>query len=401
MTVDEQLKILKRGVVEIVSEDGLREKLEKSQKTGKPLKIKLGLDPTAPDIHLGFAVVLRKLRQFQDLGHEVILIIGDFTGMIGDPSGKSITRPQLTPEQVAENARAYEEQLFRIMLPEKTTVRYNSEWLGKLNFADVIRLSSKVTVARILERDDFQKRLAEGRPLSLHEIMYPLCQAYDSVAIESDVELGGTDQTFNILMGRDLQREFGLEPQVALFTPLLVGLDGVQKMSKSLGNYIGIKESPKEMFGKAMSIPDEVMHTYFELATSLPMDEVEIIMAGHPMTAKKRLASEIVKEYHGAEEAEKARSEFEQVFSQRELPTDIPEVNLSEEDLKEDGGIWIARLLTKSGLASGTGEAKRQVQQGAVKIDEQKFSDPEGEVKVLDGMIVRMGRRKFAKIRIS
>lgn len=399
MTVDEQLNILTRGVVDIVSKDELRQKLEKSQKTGKPLKVKLGLDPTAPDIHLGFAVVLRKLRQFQDLGHEVILILGDFTGMIGDPSGKTITRPQLTQEEVKANARSYAEQIYKIMLPEKTTLTYNGKWLSAMSFADVIRLSSKVTVAHILEREDFHNRLNEGRPVALHELLYPLCQAYDSVAIEADVELGGIDQTFNILLGRDLQREMGMEPQVAIFTPLLIGLDGTQKMSKSLGNYIGINEAPNEIFGKAMSIPDELMPNYYELTTSIPMDEVKQILAGHPMTAKKRLAWEIVKEYHGEEAANNAQHEFERVFSSREIPTDMPEFVLTADDLKEDGSIWLPRLLTKTGLVPSTGEAKRQVQQGAVSLDGEKMTDIDTEVSIKGEMILRVGRRKFARIK--
>jgi len=378
--VDEQMEVLRRGTIEIIPEEELREKLKKSQQTGVPLKLKLGLDPTAPDIHIGHAVVLRKLRQFQDFGHQVIVLIGDFTASIGDPSGRSVTRPMLSPEDIASNAKTYAEQYCRILDAEKTKVIFNSEWLGQLDFAGVIRIAAKVTVARILERDDFATRLQEGRPIGLHETLYPVCQAYDSVALHSDVELGGMDQKFNILMGRDLQREFGQEPQVALFVPILVGLDGVQKMSKSLGNYVGVTDAPNDMFGKLMSIPDNLMSQYYELCTDVPMAEVKQIQEGllvgtlHPMEAKKRLAREIVTIYHDQIAAQEAQAEFEKVFSSRELPTDIPAIPVPDSMLK-DGKIWIVKLLTTAGFASSNGEARRLIEQGGVTLDGEKITD--------------------------
>lgn len=403
LSIDQQVELIKRGTLEIVPEDELRAKLKKSQETGKPLKLKLGLDPTAPDIHIGHSVVLRKLRQFQDLGHEVTVLIGDFTALIGDPSGRSATRPVLTQEEIEVNARTYAEQYCMILDREKTSVRFNSEWLGPLTFADVIRIGSRVTVARILERDDFETRLAEGRPIGVHEMLYPIAQAYDSVALESDVELGGLDQKFNILQGRDLQREFGQEPQVAIFMPILVGLDGVQKMSKSLGNYVGVTEAPNEMFGKLMSIPDNVMIDYFTLVTDVPMAEINDIEAGlrdgklHPMDVKKRLGREIVTIYHSAEAAQQAQAEFEHVFSQREIPTDIPEIKVPESDIK-DGKVWIVKLLSIAGFAPTNSEARRLVQAGAVTIDGEKVTDPTAEVEVRDGAILKVGKLKFGRI---
>ncbi|MCE5200013.1 MAG: tyrosine--tRNA ligase [Armatimonadota bacterium] len=402
LTIDKQFNAIKRGTLEIVPEEGLKAKLKKAQETGNPLKIKLGLDPTAPYIHLGHAVVLRKIRQFQDLGHEVYIIIGDFTASIGDPSGKSVTRPQLTAEEIAANAKTYYDQYCMILDPAKTKVVFNSEWLGPLKFADVIKIVSKVTVARILERDDFEKRLSEGRPISMHELLYPVCQAYDSVFLHSDVELGGTDQKFNILMGRDLQTQYGQEEQVGLFMPILPGLDGVQKMSKSLGNYVGITEPPKDMFGKIMSLSDEMMPTYFELCTDVPMEEVESIKAGltngtvHPMDTKKRLAREIVTMYHSAEEAAQAQAEFERVFSQHEIPTDMPELKLSDE--LTDGKVWIVKMLVMAGMVPSNSEARRLVQQGAVSIDGEKVSDPSANIEVKDGQVLRAGKLKFARL---
>ncbi|MHB9038510.1 MAG: tyrosine--tRNA ligase [Armatimonadota bacterium] len=404
LTIDEQFNAIKRGTLEIVPEEALKAKLKKSQETCKPLKIKLGLDPTAPYIHIGHAVVLRKMRQFQDFGHEVIIIIGDFTASIGDPSGKSITRPQLTAEEIAENAKTYYDQYCLILDPEKTRVVFNSEWLGKLSFADVIKIVAKVTVARILERDDFEKRLAEGRPISMHELMYPVCQAYDSVFLESDVEVGGSDQKFNILMGRDLQTQYGQEAQVGLFMPILAGLDGVQKMSKSLGNYIGITEEPKDMFGKLMSIPDDLMPSYYELCTDVPPDEIEQIKKSltdgtmHPMDAKKRLGREIVSIYHSADAASEAQAEFERVFSHHEIPMDMPEVDAA--DLLEDGRVWIVKLLTVANMAPSNSEARRLVQQGGVTIDGKKVADPLAKLEVEDGQVLRAGKLKFARIRL-
>jgi len=406
LPIERQIEILRRGAVEIIPEDELRTKLRKSQKTGVPLKIKLGLDPTAPDIHLGNAVVLRKLRQFQDLGHEVIVIIGDFTASIGDPSGASVTRPLLSPAEIAVNAKTYEEQYCRILDPSKTRVVFNSEWLGKLDLADIIRIASRTTVARVLERDDFANRLASGRPIGLHEILYPVCQAYDSVVLEADVELGGTDQRFNILMGRDLQEQFGQEPQIAMFMPLLVGLDGVQKMSKSLGNYVGITEPPNDMFGKVMSIPDNLMLQYFELCTDVPMAEVREVEARlasgklHPMDVKKRLAREIVTIYHGAEAAQAAQAEFERVFSARELPSEIPYRIILTSDL-QNGRIWAPRLLTVTGTAASNSEARRLIAGGAVSLDGQKVTDPNAEVEVKEGQVLKVGKLRFARIHIE
>ncbi|HID55660.1 TPA: tyrosine--tRNA ligase [Candidatus Poribacteria bacterium] len=404
VSVDRQIEIIRRGAVEIISEEELRAKLERAQRENRPLRVKLGLDPTAPDIHLGSAVVLRKLRQFQDLGHEAIIVIGDFTAMIGDPSGRSKTRPQLSPEEVRRNAKTYEEQYSKILDPEKTRVVFNSQWLGRMDFADVIRLAAKTTVARVLERDDFQNRLKNEMPIGLHEILYPLCQAYDSVVLEADVEMGGTDQKFNNLMGRDLQRAFGQEPQVVLLMPLLVGLDGREKMSKSLGNYIGIEEPPFEMFGKIMSIPDELMIDYFVLTTDVPMQEIRRIEEGlkngtiHPKEAKKRLAREIVTMYHSAEAARKAEEEFERVFAQKEMPSEMPEVKISPSELK-DGRIWSVKLLVLAGMAKSNREARNLILQGAMRLDGERITSPD-DIRIKEGSVLKVGRR-FARIKIG
>lgn len=406
MDIKQQAALLKRGVVSIIPENGLEAKLAEAERAGRPLIVKLGLDPTAPDIHLGSAVVLRKLRQFQDLGHEVVIIIGDFTAMIGDPTGKSETRKQLSAEEVRANARTYEEQYCRILDPDRTRVRFNSEWLGSMSFHDVIHLAARMTVAQVMERDDFAKRWREGRTISLHELLYPLCQAYDSVVLKADIEMGGTDQMFNILAGRDLQSQFGQEPQVAMFMPLLVGLDGVNKMSKSLGNYIGITESPDDMFGKVMSISDDLMQTYFELTTDVPLEEVSELLRKmetgsiHPKEVKKRLAREIVTIYHGADAARKAEEEFERVHARGEVPSDIPEVDLPDGAFR-DGRIWVCRLLTVTGLAHGTGEARRLVQQGGVSINHARVTSADAEFgrEELAGAVVRVGNRRFVRIR--
>lgn len=406
MTVDEQFQAIKRGTIEIVPEDGLKAKLRKSQQTGKPLKIKLGIDPTAPDIHIGFAVVLRKMRQFQDLGHQVILIVGDFTASIGDPSGKSETRPMLTAEQIRANAETFASQFWLILDRSKTTVTFNGDWLGKMTFGDVVRETSRVTVARILERDDFQKRLAQERPVGLHELLYPIAQSLDSVEVEADVEIGGSDQRFNILMGRDLQEANGMEPQVGLFMPILPGLDGVQKMSKSLGNYVGVTDEPNDMFGKIMSIPDDAMAQYYELCTDVPLDQIASMMQDvssgklHPMVAKKRLAKEITGIYHSPEAGEAAQAEFERVFSARETPQDMPEVALQPADL-EDGTIRLVRLITLAGMAPSSSEARRLIQSGAVSIDGEKLTDVMGSLAPADGQVLRVGKLKFAKLKIG
>jgi tyrosyl-tRNA synthetase len=395
-----QLETLRRGTVEVITEEALLAKLA----LGRSLRIKLGLDPTAPDIHIGNAIVLHKLRQFQDLGHEAILVIGDFTGLIGDPSGKSETRPSLSPAEIEQNARTYRDQYTRILDPGRTRVVFNSQWLGPMKFYDVIKLAGHTTVHRILERDDFAKRYVERLPIHLHELLYPLCQAYDSVAIEADVELGGTDQKFNNLMGRELQREVGQEPQVVLLTPLLPGLDGVQKMSKSLGNAIGITEPPNEMYGKVMSVPDGLMGDYFEFCTLVPLVEIREIKAAldagrvHPRDVKKRLAREITARYHGEAAARAAQAEFERVFGSRELPEDIPDVELGRDRVR-GGTIRLARLLVEIGLADSNTEARRLISQGGVSLDRTRVNE-DRDVEVRDGLLVQVGRRRFARIRL-
>lgn len=406
LSIEEQLKFLGRGTADIVPEEGLKEKLEKSRKEGRPLRVKLGIDPTAPDIHLGFAVVLRKMRQFQDLGHQVVLIVGDFTASIGDPSGKSETRPMLSVEQIRSNAETFTSQFWIILDQSKTTLTFNGDWLGKMTFGDVVRETSRVTVARILERDDFQKRMTEERPIGLHELLYPIAQALDSVEVRADIEMGGTDQRFNILMGRDLQQAHGQEAQVGLFMPILPGVDGVQKMSKSLGNYIGIAENPKDMFGKVMSIPDSVMVQYYELCTDVPLEEIHEIELGlakgtlHPMDAKKRLGYEITKIYHGEEVAQREKDEFERVFSQRELPTDMPEIEVPSSELT-DGAIWGPKLLSIAGFVQTSSEARRLFQQGAVTLDGERITDPSAQVVLKDGQVLKAGKLRFGKIKIS
>ena len=394
----EQFRLISHGVADLLPEDEFKKKLEKSVATNTPLIIKLGLDPTAPDIHLGHTVVLRKLKLFQDFGHRVIILIGDFTARIGDPTGKSVTRPPLTEEQVITNAKTYQEQIFKVLDPEKTEVRFNSEWLSKLDFADVLKLASKYTVARMLERDDFHKRYTEGRPISIHEFMYPLMQGYDSVALKADVEFGGTDQTFNLLMGRHLQGEEGMPEQTIITMPILEGLDGVQKMSKSLGNYIGISEAPSEMYGKAMSIPDELMMRYFMLVTDMSIEEQEQLSkdlesgVAHPRDVKMKLAHTIVRLYHGEEAANFGQEEFIRVFQKHAMPTDIPEykVAITEEP------VFVPQLLSDAGLTASNGEARRSIKAGAFKIDGEKCN--EEHILLKDGMVLQVGKRKFIKI---
>ncbi len=394
----EQFRLISHGVADLLPEDEFKKKLEKSVATNTPLIVKLGLDPTAPDIHLGHTVVLRKLKLFQDFGHKVIILIGDFTARIGDPTGKSVTRPPLTEEQVVENAKTYQEQIFKVLDPEKTEVRFNSEWLSKLDFADVLKLASKYTVARMLERDDFHKRYTEGRPISIHEFMYPLMQGYDSIALKADVEFGGTDQTFNLLMGRHLQGEEGMPEQTIITMPILEGLDGVQKMSKSLGNYIGISEAPSEMYGKAMSIPDELMMRYFMLVTDMSIEEQEQLSqdlesgAAHPRDVKMKLAHTIVRLYHGEEAANFGQDEFVRVFQKHAMPTDIPEykVAITEEP------VFVPQLLSDAGLTASNGEARRSIKAGAFKIDGEKCN--EEHIVLKDGMVLQVGKRKFIKI---
>lgn len=394
----EQFRLISHGVADLLPEDEFKKKLEKSVATNTPLIIKLGLDPTAPDIHLGHTVVLRKLKLFQDFGHKVIILIGDFTARIGDPTGKSVTRPPLTEEQVITNAKTYQEQIFKVLDPEKTEVRFNSEWLSKLDFADVLKLASKYTVARMLERDDFHKRYTEGRPISIHEFMYPLMQGYDSIALKADVEFGGTDQTFNLLMGRHLQGEEGMPEQTIITMPILEGLDGVQKMSKSLGNYIGISEAPSEMYGKAMSIPDELMMRYFMLVTDMSIEEQEQLSkdlesgAAHPRDVKMKLAHTIVRLYHGEEAANFGQDEFVRVFQKHAMPTDIPEYKV---DITEEP-VFVPQLLSDAGLTASNGEARRSIKAGAFKIDGEKCN--EEHIVLKDGMVLQVGKRKFIKI---
>ena len=405
MDIKEELRIIKRGTEEIISEEELIKKIEKSRKEKKPLKIKQGFDPNAPDIHLGHTVGLRKMKQFQDLGHDIYFLIGDFTGMIGDPSGKSVTRKQLTEEEVKKNADTYKKQVFKILNPERTKVVFNSHWLRKLSFSEVLKICSKYTVARMLERDDFSTRYKEGKPIGIHEFMYPLMQGYDSVAIQADIELGGTDQKFNLLVGRDIQREYNQEPQVIITLPLLEGTDGVEKMSKSLNNYIGINESPQEMYGKSMSVPDNLMIRYFELVTDVSLDEINKIKIGlesndlHPRDVKKRLAREIVKLYHGQSAAIMAEEEFEKVFKNKLYPEEIKELILKKDDLK-DGKRWIVNMVRDCGILSSTGETIRMIQQGGVKIDGVQILNKNEDIEVRDGMVLRIGKLCFRKIKI-
>ena len=397
--IKEQLKIIKRGTVEIITDDELVKKLEKSISTGVPLKVKAGFDPTAPDIHLGHTVLIHKMRQFQELGHEVIFLIGDFTGIIGDPTGRSETRKSLTREDVLKNAETYKEQIFKILDPKKTQVRFNSEWFEKMSAMEVVSLGAMRTVARMLEREDFKKRFASQQEITILEFYYPLFQAYDSVYLKADIELGGTDQRFNLLMGRHMQKTMGVEEQVVVMMPLLEGTDGVQKMSKSLGNYIGITESPKEMFGKIMSISDELMVRYYELLSDISMDELEKFKKGikdgsiHPMELKKRLASEIIRRFHSEVEASDAQREFEKVFSQRELPDDMPVV-----ELKWDGDeLWLPRIISTTVPPTSSSEARRLIKEGAVTVNGERVTDIEKKLRRGE-YILKIGKKRFVKI---
>lgn len=401
ITPEEQLHIIKSGTAQIVPESALLDKL----KTGKVLNVKLGVDPTAPDIHLGHAVPLRKLRAFQDLGHHVTLIIGDGTALIGDPSGRNSTRPQLTREQIAANAQTYVDQAFKILDPEKTTLRYNSEWLLSLNLEGLLSIASKFSVARILERDDFHNRYTNNLSIGLHEFLYPIMQAYDSVQIEADVELGGTDQLFNLLAGRELMEKMGMEPQVCLTLPLLEGTDGVRKMSKSYGNYIGLTDEPNDMFGKVMSIPDELMVKYYRLASTLPVDQIDAIEAGladgslHPNRVKRDLGRNIVAAYHGEEAAAAAEEEFDRVFKQHDIPSDIQEfaADLTPND---EGKVYLAKLIQEAGMAPSAGEARRLIDGGGVSIDGETVPAKEYNVdpeKLVDA-VLKVGKRKYVRI---
>jgi tyrosyl-tRNA synthetase len=400
-SVKEQMAVIRRGAVEILVESELEEKLRQSITSGVPLKIKAGFDPTAPDLHLGHTVLIQKLKQFQDLGHEVFFLIGDFTGMIGDPTGKNETRKSLSLEEVLLNAETYKAQAFKILDPQKTRVVFNSAWMGRMSAADLIGLAARYTVARMLERDDFHKRFTGHQPIAIHEFLYPLVQGYDSVALEADVELGGTDQKFNLLVGRELQKQEGQKPQCVLTMPLLEGLDGINKMSKSLGNYIGITETPKEIYGKVMSISDELMVRYYELLSDADLDTLREVRDGvagepdgaHPMESKKALARELVARFHDQAGALQAEEEFILQFKQKEIPEDIPLVNL-----RIDEPVWICRLLTEAGLVSSNGEARRLIKQGAVRLGGEKVADADQEISPVGEVVLQAGKRRFARV---
>ncbi|HEX3250262.1 MAG TPA: tyrosine--tRNA ligase [Pyrinomonadaceae bacterium] len=403
MTIEEQLSYLRKGTVEIIRESELRAKLEKSAATGKPLRVKLGADPTAPDIHLGHTVVIRKLHAFQELGHTAIFLIGDFTGLIGDPSGKNATRPQLTREEIDANAETYKQQIFKLLDPEKTVIDFNSRWMNTLGSSGFLRLASHVTVRQILERDDFQQRLEMNRPLALHEVMYPLVMAYDSVALEADVELGGTDQKFNLLMGRNLQREYGQESQIAMITPLLEGTDGVQKMSKSLGNYIGINEPPQEIFGKVMSISDDLMWRYYELCTDLSVPEIASLRENtnsgerNPRDVKADLAKRIVADFYSAADARNAEDEFNSMFRNKQAPDSVEERALAP-------GTWkLPKLLVELAMVSSMAEARRMIEQGGVYVEGERRTQSDFEVDLgrNRSLLVQVGKRRFVRVRAA
>jgi len=401
MTIDEQIALLRKGTVDCVPEGDLRRKLEHSSKTAKPLRVKAGFDPTAPDIHVGHTVLIRKMRHFQQLGHTVIFLIGDFTGMIGDPSGRSVTRPALTREQIDESAETYKQQIFKLLDPDRTEIRFNNEWFSKFGADDFVRLAGRATVAQLLERDDFKKRFQSQAPISLHELLYALAQGYDSVALEADVELGGTDQKLNLLMARQIQQAYGIkEPQLIMTTPLLEGLDGVQKMSKSLGNYIGISETPREIFGKVMSISDELMWRYYELLTDLSMNEIAELKAAaetgerHPRDLKAELARRIVADFHSDREAEEASNEFDRLFRERQAPADIPKTE------RPAAAIKLTKLLASEGLASSVADAQRLIAQGGVRINGERVADVKTELGSQAGeeAVIQVGSRKFLRV---
>ena len=385
------------SVDRLIPESELVEKLRRSEETGNPLRIKLGIDPSAPHLTLGHSIPLKKMRQFQDLGHTGVLVVGDFTRRIGDPSGRSSTRALMTQEDIEKNMSTYVEQAFKILDPERTEIRYNSEWLGKLTFADVISLTAKYTVARMLERDDFAKRFAGNLPISVLEFLYPLAQAYDSVAIQADVELGGADQLFNLLVGRDIQREYGQEPQAIMTVPLLIGTDGVRSMSQTVGNYVGIGESPSEMYGKILSIPDDLLHEYFFQLTDLDMSEADALIASSPRDAKRRLALEIVAHYHDEDLALAAQEEFDRIHIQHARPSDVPQVKIDRELLKDGNVIWVISLLQGSGLVKSRSEAKRLITQGGVRVNEERITSPDLELPFEPPMLIQVGKRSFAE----
>ena len=391
----DQIEKIKTGTADLIPEDELVDKLKKAEREDRPLRVKLGVDPSSPDLTLGHAVVLRKLRQLQDLGHQAVMVVGDFTRRIGDPSGRSQTREIMGAREIEENMKDYERQVFRILDPEKTEFRYNSEWLGKLTFEDIIELTSKYTVARMLERDDFSKRYANNKPISILEFLYPLAQAYDSVAVDADIELGGADQRFNLIVGRQIQREFDQEPQIVLTVPLLTGTDGSEAMSQTRGNYIGINEAPETIYGKLMSITDETMPEYFELLTDLSLDNLADL---HPKDQKKELAYEIVKMIYSEVEASHAEEEFEKVFEQDGKPDDIKEISVPEDRIKDDGTVWILDLLEISGFVSSRSEARRLIDQGGVRLDDEKVTEVDFDPLMEEDRILQVGKKKFARL---
>ncbi|PYV92123.1 MAG: tyrosine--tRNA ligase [Acidobacteria bacterium] len=405
LTIDEQLQYLNKGTVDIIRPEELKAKLERSSQTQRPLRVKAGFDPTAPDLHLGHTVLIRKLKHFQDLGHTVIFLIGDFTGMIGDPTGRNVTRKQLSKEEVFQNAETYKQQVFKILDPEKTVLDFNSRWMSSMKSEDFIRLASRYTVARMLERDEFSNRLKNNQPISIHEMLYPLVQGYDSVALKSDVELGGTDQKFNLLVGRELQKEYDQEPQIVLTMPILEGLDGIQKMSKSLGNYVGINDPPQDMFGKIMSISDQLMYRYYELCTDLGIQQVEQIRGDiaqnrlHPMTAKTSLAKSIVSQFHSPQAAQVAEEEFTRVFRDRSNPLQMEEKILPG----SAGKIRLAKLMAQLGLAGSINEAVRLIEQEAVTLNNQKVGDTKAELDLSksSSYILRVGKRRFVRVLVK
>jgi tyrosyl-tRNA synthetase len=398
MKFEHELKVIRKGVEEIIPEEEMIKKLEKSEKTGKPLRIKYGIDPTGYDVHIGHLVPIRKMREFQDLGHTGVIIIGDFTAQIGDPTGRDESRPPLTAEMVKTNSEKYMEQLFTVLDPSKTEIRYQSEWFGPMGMTDVLKLMGKFTLAQFMAHDTFRNRYEQGLPLGMHEIMYPILQGYDSVAINSDVELGATEQKFNILCGRDMQRIFGMEQQIAVLSPILLGTDGVNKMGKSLNNYIAVFDPPNDKFGKVMSIPDNLILNYFNYATKLDPDEIEAIgkelkNGVNPMIYKKQLAREIVKLYHGEEAAQEAQAAFEKVFSKKELPDDMQVYETTEDKIK------LIKLLVDNQLCASNSEAKRMIMQNAVTVDGNKWTDMEGDLEIKDGTVIKVGKRKFLQIK--
>lgn len=414
LSIDQQVEFLSEGTVEIVPKESLADKLRKAQLTGTRLKIKLGVDPTAPDLHLGHTVVLGKLRDFQKLGHDVTLLIGDFTARIGDPSGRNALRPPLTGDEIDENARSYSEQAFKILDRDLTTIRYNSEWLSELNFEDVIKLASRFMVARMLERDDFAKRYAEGRPIAVHEFLYPVMQAYDSVVLKADIELGGTDQTFNLLAGRQLQEAMDQEPQVCVLLPILEGTDGVRRMGKSLGNYIGITEPPSEIFGKTMSIPDNIMIKWFRLLTGMSSSEVDELESGladgslHPAELKRRLGRTIVATYYDEESAAKAEEYFNALHKPARsseasifaVPEDTPNVTIPADEIT-DGAIWLPKLMVICGLAASNREARKLIEGNGVRVNGETHDDPAENISPIEGMIIQVGKRRFARVTLG